>query len=92
MPAELDRAEPDQRNRASLMAVFNGSNGDVGSQSLALLSHYSNMSAAERLASGYNSDLEGRLVQNYRLASMFAGGSAAASGSGANTSLLSYLS
>ncbi|MCW5694750.1 MAG: hypothetical protein KIT48_20520 [Pseudolabrys sp.] len=90
--ARAAKKELDQRNRTSLLAVFNGSNGDVGSQSLALLSHYSNMSAAEKLASGYNNDLESRLVRNYRLASMFGGGAAAGSGSGSNRSLLSYLS
>ncbi|MCW5687611.1 MAG: hypothetical protein KIT76_03600 [Pseudolabrys sp.] len=91
--ARAAKRELDQRNRTSLMAVFNGSNGDVGSQSLALLSHYNSMSAAEKLASGYNSDLESRLVQNYRLASMFGGGAApGSSGNGSNPSLLSYLS
>lgn len=85
------KKELDQRNRTSLMSVFNGSNGDVGAQSLALLNHYNNMTAAEKTASGYNSDLESRLVQNYRLASMFGSGSAG-SASGSNASLVSYLS
>ncbi len=88
------KKELDQRNRTSLMSVFNGSNSDVGTQSLALLNHYNGMTAAEKAASGYNSDLESRLVQNYRLASMFGSGSSASSSgsSGANASLLSYLS
>ncbi len=39
----------DQRNRQSILAAFNTqTNGDVQSQSLALLSHYSSMSAAEK--------------------------------------------
>jgi hypothetical protein len=85
------KKELGQRNRTSLMSVFNGSNGDVGAQSLALLNHYNNMTAAEKTASGYNSDLESRLVQNYRLASMF-GSDSAGSASGSNASLVSYLS
>lgn len=87
------KKELDLRNRKSLMSVFNGSTSDVGSQSLAMLSHYNKMSAAEKLASGYNKDLESRLVQNYRLASMFGNGSSGGtSGASNNTSLLNYLS
>ncbi|RDV02281.1 hypothetical protein [Undibacter mobilis] len=90
--ARAAKAELSQRHRASLMTVFSGSSGstDAGSQSLALISHYNKMSAAEKAASGYNSDLQNRLVQNYRLASMFNGGSSGSSGSKA-TSLVSYL-
>lgn len=87
------RSELSQRHRTSLMAVFDGSNGaaDAGSQSLALIRHYSGMGAAEKAASGYNSDLQNRLVHNYRLATMFSGGSGSSAGTNA-TSLLSYMS
>ncbi|HWK94122.1 MAG TPA: hypothetical protein VNR39_01745 [Pseudolabrys sp.] len=87
------RSELSQRHRTSLMSVFDGSNGaaDAGAQSLALIRHYNSMSAAEKAASGYNSDLQNRLVQNYRLASMFGSGSTNSSGSNA-MSLLSYMS
>lgn len=90
--ARAAKKELDQRNRTSLMSVFNGSNTDVGAQSLALLSHYNNMSAAEKAASGYNKDLESRLVQNYRLAQMFGSGSSGGSSGGGGASLVSYLS
>ncbi|MBS0248299.1 MAG: hypothetical protein JSR61_16910 [Proteobacteria bacterium] len=86
------KKELDQRNRTSLMSVFNGSNSDVGAQSLALLKHYNNMTAAEKAASGYNKDLESRLVQSYRLAQMFGSGSSGGSSGGSSASLASYLS
>ena len=50
------------------------------------------MSAAEKVASGYNKDLESRLVQNYRLAQMFGSGSSGGSSGGGGANLVSYLS
>lgn len=86
------KSELSQRHRTSLMSVFDGSNGaaDAGAQSLALIRHYNSMTAAEKAATGYNSDLQNRLVQNYRLASMFGGGSATSSNGNA-MSLLNYM-
>lgn len=91
--ARAAKKELDQRHRTSLMSVFDGSSGatDVQSQSLALLSHYNSMSDAEKAASGYNTSLESRLVQNYRLASMFSGGAAAGGSSSGTMSLMNYL-
>jgi hypothetical protein len=88
------KSELSQRHRTSLMAVFDGSNGasDAGAQSLALIRHYNNMSAAEKAATGYNGDLQNRLVQNYRLASMFGGGSGSGTSSTNTASLVSYMS
>jgi hypothetical protein len=83
----------DQRNRQSILAAFNTqTNSDVSSQSLALLSHYSSMSAAEKAAMGYTDAMQSRLIQNYRTAQSFQGGGfLGASGGGASTSLMSYL-
>jgi hypothetical protein len=85
----------DQRNRQSILAAFDTkTNGDVQSQSLALLSHYSSMSAAEKTAMGYTDAMQSRLIQNYRTAQSLQGGGflgANAGGGGASTSLMSYL-
>jgi hypothetical protein len=85
----------DQRNRQSILAAFNTqTNGDVQSQSLALLSHYSSMSAAEKAAMGYTDAIQSRLIQNYRTAQSLQGSGflgASTSSSGTSTSLTSYL-
>lgn len=84
----------DQRNRQSILAAFNTqTNGDVQSQSLALLSHYSSMSAAEKSAMGYTDAMQSRLISNYRTAQSLQGSGflGASSGGGASTSLMSYL-
>jgi hypothetical protein len=91
------KAELNTRNRTSILAAFDTkTNGDVQSQSLALLSHYSSMSAAEKAATGYTDAMQSRLIANYRTASMFSGGSflgastSSSSSSGTGT-LASYL-
>lgn len=84
----------DQRNRQSILAAFNTqTNGDVQSQSLALLSHYSSMSAAEKSAMGYTDAMQSRLISNYRTAQSLQGSGflGASSSGGASTSLMSYL-
>ena len=97
--ARAAKSELNTRNRQSILAAFDTkTNGDVQSQSLALLSHYSNMSAAEKQAMGYTDAMQTRLIQNYRTASMFSGGSSflgaqsatSSSNSGTGT-LASYL-
>lgn len=94
--ARAAKAELSQRNRQSILAAFNSkTNGDVQSQSLALLDHYSGMSAAEKQAMGYTDAMQTRLIQNYRTASMFQGGSFLGSSSSSSSSgsgtLASYL-
>ena len=74
--AHAAKTELNARNRKSILAAFDTkTNGDAQSQSLALLSHYSSMSAAEKSAMGYTDAMQSRLIQNYRTASMFSGGS-----------------
>lgn len=84
------KAELNSRNRASIMAALNPSSGkgDVQSQSLALLSHYSGMSAAEKAAMGYTDALQSRLIANYKTAGLFQNSSAS---SGTSASLFAYL-
>lgn len=83
------KTELSSRNRASIMAALNSSStkSDVQSQSLALLSHYSGMSAAEKTAMGYTDALQSRLIANYKTAGLFQN-STASSGS---ASLFAYL-
>ncbi|MDO9413133.1 MAG: hypothetical protein Q7T81_11220 [Pseudolabrys sp.] len=82
----------DQRNRESILAAFSSKTGtDVQSQSLALLSHYSSMSSAEKAAMGYTDAMQTRLIQNYRTASMFSGGGFLGASAGGSGSLTSYL-
>jgi hypothetical protein len=95
--AHAAKTELNQRNRQSILAAFDTkTNGDVQSQSLALLDHYSSMSAAEKQATGYTDAMQTRLIQNYRTASMFQSGSflgassTSSSSSGTGT-LASYL-
>jgi len=92
--ARAAKTELNQRNRQSILAAFDTkTNGDVQSQSLALLDHYSSMSAVEKQAMGYTDAMQTRLIQNYRTASMFQGGSflGASSSSSASSTLASYL-
>ena len=95
--ARAAKTELSQRNRQSILAAFDTkTNGDVQSQSLALLDHYSKMSTAEKQAMGYTDAMQTRLIQNYRTASMFQGGSflGASSSSSSNSgsaTLASYL-
>jgi hypothetical protein len=96
--ARAAKTELSLRNRQSILAAFNSkTNGDVQSQSLALLDHYSGMSAAEKQAMGYTDAMQTRLIQNYRSASMFQGSGFLGSSSGTGNSgsgsmsLTSYL-
>ena len=82
----------DQRNREGILAAFNSKTGtDVQSQSLALLSHYSSMSSAEKAAMGYTDAMQTRLIANYRTASMFSGSGFLGASSGGSSSLTSYI-
>lgn len=67
------RKELDQRNRTSLLSALNAANqsGSAQDTSLAMLSLYSNMSAAEKAALGYSDDFKDKIVQSYRALSLF---------------------
>ena len=86
------RKELDQRNRATLMTAFDPSNGGgVAGASLALLSLYSGMSAAEKAALGYGDRMQSQIIQSYRTISMLQQSSAnSSSNSTATPSLSSY--
>lgn len=91
--ARAARKELDQRNRATLMNAFDPSNGGgVAGASLALLSLYSGMSAAEKAALGYGDRMQNQIVQSYRTISMLQQSTAnsSSSGSTATPSLSSY--
>lgn len=86
------RKELDQRNRATLMNAFDSSNGGgVAGASLALLSLYSGMSAAEKAALGYGDRMQSQIIQSYRTISMLQQSTAnSSSNSTATPSLSSY--
>jgi len=90
--ARAARKELDQRNRTTLMNAFDPSNGGgVAGASLALLSLYSGMSAAEKAALGYGDRVQNQIVQSYRTISMLQQSTADSSGgSSATPSLSSY--
>lgn len=66
------RKELDQRNRASLLNALDAANesGNAQDTSLAMLSLYSNMSAAEKAALGYTDDFKDKIAQSYRALSL----------------------
>lgn len=85
------RKELDQRNRATLMNAFDPSNGGgVAGASLALLSLYSGMSAAEKAALGYGDRMQNQIIQSYRTISMLQQSATDNSSSSATPSLSSY--
>jgi len=89
--ARAARKELDQRNRATLMNAFDASNGGgVAGASLALLSLYAGMSAAEKAALGYRERIQNQIVQSYRTISSLRQNSADSGSDSATPSLSSY--
>lgn len=83
------RRELDQRNRTSLLSALDAGNqsGSAGDTSLAMLSLYSNMSAAEKAALGYTDDFKDKIAQSYRALSLLQN----SSGTSGASSLLSSI-
>jgi hypothetical protein len=84
------RQELDQRNRTSLLSALDAGNqgGGAADTGLAMLSLYSNMSAAEKAALGYSDDFADKIAQSYRTLATFQN---AAAGGGSGSSIFDLI-